>query len=220
MIVSLSPYNVATRWEDCIQPESHGQIAGIVSFPQLGRVLTQQVGDLYDEGGRLIVTREELTKMAPTTPLCQPSPSRDSKCPLPSPLTTPYRASRRGQRPRGSPMDSYCFQERYNKLTLKNQADLQLAYKIFEGKLPSRKDMREISLQIGIPQSHIKSWFLQHGMEAKTSTSPTATDENLMKRLDEIERRLAALETEVQKSSCLFHSCADSLSPFDSPTCW
>ncbi|PJF19158.1 hypothetical protein PSACC_01009 [Paramicrosporidium saccamoebae] len=118
---------------------------------------------------------------------------------------------------RASPMDAFCFSDTFSQLTDRNQFDLQHAFLEHGGKLPSRREIRSLSIKLRLSQSRIRKWFLERSKPNTTHEVPRVPENEtqlVMRRIDHIEgqimsfqRKIEWLEDELKKS----RAYADSL---------
>ena len=128
-------------------------------------------------------------------------------------------------------MSKLCFTETLDRLSPQNKRDLNMAYIIHEGKLPSRKELRTLSERISVSQSKIRKWFLDRlvpptppehssppGFKIEANTPFVDDMEQKMiqleERLDLLEQRVGA----ITEQSNIAKSQLDSLNYFS--TSW
>lgn len=102
-----------------------------------------------------------------------------------------------------SAMSKLCFTETLDKLSIQNIQELNAAYRFYEGKLPSRKELRSLSERIRVSQSRIRRWFLDHLVVPPTP--PEFGSPGILKPssahlvIDEMERRLIQMEERLRR---------------------
>lgn len=89
---------------------------------------------------------------------CSPSSETD---PLP-------KRTRKSRQP--AEMAAFCFCNIFDNLNAKVLVELNNAFAKFDGKMPSRREIRILSPHIGISQSRIRKWFLDQINEAPDQT--------------------------------------------------
>lgn len=121
-------------------------------------------------------------------------------------------------------MAPYCFSSRLPSLSSQQRALLQVTYVQYGGKLPSRKELKEISVRLGLPQTRIRQWFLDppsNGSEDSSVNSSGGSrfheqpqqqqwSAEVDARLDHMERKLTVLEVEMQKTNLLLQAISPS----------
>jgi hypothetical protein len=98
-------------------------------------------------------------------------------------------------------MDAFCFTGTFNQLTTKNTADLQVAFIENQGKLPSRREIRNLSEKISLSQSRIRKWFLEHASPGLPSPPPPGIPEesaDVKSRISMVEESLQSLQGRLQ----------------------
>jgi hypothetical protein len=113
-------------------------------------------------------------------------------------------------------MERLCFAGTFTKMTPKQQEQLSQAYIVHSGRLPSRRELRMLSGYVGISQSRIRRWFLQHTTSSSSITAnqtiynpstPSAPEEedlsDVKNCLSRIEKQLDTIEGEVSQTAHL-----------------
>jgi len=199
MIFNLSPFSVAKDWSDCASNSK----------------ITRAPTGIEALGCNFLLAHPGGPVEPPHTISCSIPPDRQpvraSSPQITSPTSSPFGASvpitlstdgklLRKQRVR--PMDRFCFTGTFCQLTPKIISELDTAFNTSSGKLPSRGELRVLGQRLGISQSQIRRWFLEHDAPKlePTQSSLAASEQlaNLEKRLEKMEQRISVVEQQVQ----------------------
>lgn len=211
-------YTIPEKWSDCVGGEVSRSAPARQPTVFRGLWLAQRDSDFGEsfggEDGSGYVLRLPQTP-APIPVVVVSNTSLPSNS---GPLPTRHRRLSQAMAP-------YCFSSRLPSLSPQQRALLQATYAEYGGKLPSRKELKELSAHLGLPQTRIRQWFLDpppNGSGDPLLTTPLGgpqtQDQPRQKqwntevnaRLDSMERRLIALESEMQKADMLLQSMSPS----------
>lgn len=224
MIYNISPFSVAYNWHD-YHSQRVGVHVGLNTTTNRGDLLWQDVMDTTGlievsggstSPGALLEGDEERHIIGSSiTPI--------TDAPITISVTRNENGHRRRCRSSASELLGNCyFQGRFSPLTSQNIVDLNQAYQVFGGILPSRRELREVSRMIRVPQSEIKRWFLAQSRRSRSrSLAPAAETTHqdkskdrlveLQLQIDIIEQRVVQLENGVQKNNAMLQKCLETL---------
>lgn len=209
MIFSLSPFSVAKNWNECANVSCEYARVSVGREALSCKLLLAHPGGPVEASNTIprgIPSDQQLLQTS-SSQVINPA-SELFKTPVSIPISLSTDDGSLCKR-RVRPMDRFCFTGKFCKFTPKILSELEATFIACSGKLPLRRELRILGQKLGIPQSQIRRWFIEHETLklAPTQSNHTTNDQlaNLEKRLERMEQKINAIEQKVnvQESTLL-----------------